>query len=89
MRKTLLRLAVTAAVIVPIAGCSDGNDRDDDVVVAPPSPPAPPAAGSLESIGASFAAIFRADANSEPRDPAEGDLPPVNLTAEAVEITGT
>lgn len=91
MKRSLIRLALTSVVVVPLAACSDSKNRDE-VVVAPTPPPvaAPPsiAPTSLESISATFATLFRASADTEPRDSAEGDLPPVNFTTEPVDITG-
>lgn len=91
MKRSLLRFAVTTAVLAPLAACDGGKKRDTVVVEPPISAPAPPpiAAGSLESIGATFAGLFRASSDSEPRDPAEGDLPPISFTAEPAEITGS
>lgn len=93
MKRLLIKLAMTTAVVVPLAACGD-SDRMDDVVVTPPptSTPAPPpaiATAALESLGAGFAVLFRTDANTEPRDPTEGDLAAISFTTEPAEIIGT
>lgn len=90
MKRLLLKFAITAVVVVPLVACGKSNKRDEVVVAPPTSAPAPPPVGtaSLESLGASFAALFRASNNTEPRDPTEGDLPPVSFTTEPVDITG-
>lgn len=94
MKRMLIRLALAVVVAGPLAACSDNDDIDDVAVVTPP-PPAPPPASNpgpgtapLESLGAGFAALFRTDANTEPRDPTEGDLAAISFTTEPAEITG-
>lgn len=94
MKRLLIKLAMTTAVVVPLAACGDSDRMDDAVVVVPPptSTPAPPPAigtAALESLGAGFAALFRTDANTEPRDPTEADLAAISFTTEPAEITGT
>lgn len=91
MKRLLLKFAMTAVVVVSLAACGKSNKRDEVVVAPPASAPAPPppvGATALESISAAFAAFFRASSDTEPRDPAEGDLPPVSFTTEPVDITG-
>lgn len=91
MKRLLVRLAMTAAVVVPLAACSDSNDMDRTSVTPPPAPPPPPpvsTAFTVESFGAGFASIFRADANSEPRDPGEGDIIPISFTTESSDPIG-
>lgn len=95
-RMLLIRLAMTAAVIAPLAACSDGNDNNFNPIdsspplppVPPPPPPPPPAVGTLDFFGSGFAAIFRAAADSEPRDAVEGDIIPIDFTSEAVDPVG-
>lgn len=57
----------------------------------PPGPGTPPPPATPSTIaarfGAAFAAIFGANRNSEPKDPAATDLAGVNRTAEAIDIT--
>lgn len=92
MKRTLIRLAMTAAVPALLAGCHGGDKKNVADVPPPtstPPPPSVPTTASLESLGAGFASIYRADANSEPRDPSDGDIAPISFTTEALEITGT
>lgn len=91
MKRSLLRFVMTTAVIVPLAACGSNKKRDEVIVPPPTSTPAPPppvGTASLESLGATFAGLFRAGNDTEPRDPAEGDLPPISFTTEPVDITG-
>jgi len=94
MKRLLIKLAMTTAVVVPLSACGNSNDMDDVVVVPPPTAtPAPPppftiGTAPLESLGTGFAALFRTDSNTEPRDPTEGDLAAISFTTEPAEITG-
>lgn len=96
MKRIFVRLAVSAAVIVPLGACGDSNNRDPVEVIPPPvatpaptpAPPPPPGIGSIESFGAAFASVFRTAADTEPRDAGEGDLPPISFTTEPAEPTG-
>ncbi|MBC7768927.1 MAG: hypothetical protein H7124_09075 [Phycisphaerales bacterium] len=49
-------------------------------------PPPPPAAPLEDTFGAGFGATFRADPNSNPRDPAAGDIVPVDPTKDATGV---
>lgn len=74
-KRNLLAMALIGATL---AGC--GNSVDDD------TPPMMVQPRQEDQFGANFGAAFRADANSEPRTPADGDIVPVSLTAEPVTI---
>lgn len=74
-KRNLLALALIGSTL---AGC--GNSVDDD------TPPMMVQPRQEDQFGANFGAAFRADANSEPRTPADGDIVPVSLTAEPVTI---
>ena len=94
MKRLLIKLAMTTAVVVPLAACGD-SDKMDDVAVTPPPPTTsvpPPfviATAPLESLGGGFAGLFRADANLEPvRDPTDADLVAISFTTEPAEIIG-
>lgn len=64
-----------------IAACGGRND-----------PPPPPDGGVVviprqeDQFGVRFGAAFRADNNSEPFSPADGDISAVSFTAEPIEI---
>lgn len=94
MKRILIRLALTTAVVVPLAACSGNNEDFNPTDNSPPlppvvvAPPPPPAAFSVESFGSRFAAIFRTAADTEPSDPGEGDIIPIDFTTEAGEPIG-
>lgn len=74
-KRNLLAMALIGSTL---AGC--GSSIDDD---APPMVVQP---RQEDQFGANFGTAFRADANSEPRTPADGDIVPVSLTTEPVPI---
>lgn len=92
MKRLLVRLAMTAAVVVPLAACGDSNTMNQVAVAPPPAPVPPPppvsTAFTVESFGPGFASVFRADANGEPRDPGEADIIPISFTTESSDPIG-
>lgn len=86
MKSFLLRSAAAAALTASLAACDSGGGGGGGGGT-PPTPPAPPAPARIEDgFGPQFGAAFRADANSNPRDPAAGDLVPVSFTTDPVNI---
>ena len=82
MMQYATRLKAGTALLIPlaIAACSD---RGDNATATPP--PGPPPAASIQSqIGASFASYYDAGNTSDPKDPAESDVPPLSLTTEPI-----
>jgi hypothetical protein len=62
-----------------LAGCDSSNK-----IEAPPPPPATVAPPPPEdAFGTNFGEAFRADPNSEPRTPADGDIIPLSFTEDA------
>ncbi|MBW3560219.1 MAG: hypothetical protein KY449_10715 [Proteobacteria bacterium] len=84
MTRILRAAAVLALLGAGLAACDGGrNNKSVEVTL----PPAPPAAAPLEDqFGVGFGAAFRASNNTDPRDPAEGDLVPVSFTTDPVPI---
>jgi len=82
IKRALLGTAALAAV-AGLGACGGGGD--DDVAVVTP-PPTPPAARFEDQFGANFGISFRAVANSDPRDPAPGDIIPISFTTDPVNI---
>lgn len=80
----ILRAATALAILgAGLAACDRGGGKS--VRVAPPNEP--PAATPIEDrFGVAFGAAFRAPNNSDPRDPAEGDLIPVSFTTDPLPI---
>jgi hypothetical protein len=86
MKRFLLHSAAAAALTASLAACGGGGGSDGGTTVTPP--PAPPTPVRLEDqFGAQFGAMFRAAANTDPRDPAPGDLIPISFTTDPVNIT--
>ena len=84
MKQFLLRSAAAAALTASLAACGGGGGSDGGTTV---TPPAPPTAVKLEDqFGAQFGATFRMAANTDPRDPAPGDLIPISFTTDPVNI---
>jgi hypothetical protein len=83
MKRSLLTGAALVTLAMALSACN--NDKDDVAVVTP----TPPAAKFEDQFGATFGVAFRADANSEARDIASGDVITPSLTAEPVAFQGT
>ncbi len=74
--RTLIIVAVGAAVASCGGGGGGGDDDPDDTTTTLQE----------DSFGLSFGAAFRADPNTEPSDPGPGDIIPVSLTSEPINI---
>lgn len=79
-RKNLhhLLLAIPISTLVACGGGAGDN-------APPPSPPTSITAQE-DTFGVVFGMAFRADANSEPIEPKDGDIIPLTLTEEPKEI---
>lgn len=76
--RSLITVTVIGAVAVALTACGGGGG-----VVAVPVPPAP----KLEAaFGAGFATAFQQGANTDPREPAAGDVVAVSLTTDPVPV---
>ncbi len=75
-----LRGGLALALALAVAACGSA------------SPPTPPGGGGVVTVkqedqfGIPFGIAFRADNNSEPYSPADGDIVAVSLTAEPVDV---
>ena len=79
MKRKGLNLLLFAVPISTLAACSGGADD--------PAPPPPPTTVVQEDkFGAVFGTAFRADANSTAIEPTDGDIIPLSLTTEPVDI---
>ena len=76
------KLAAVGLMAAGLAACGGSNSS------APPAPVVVvPAAPRLEDqFGANFGTAYRADPNTDARDPVAGDIVPLSLTTEAVTI---
>jgi hypothetical protein len=88
--KTFVRTAIASILALAVlAGCSE-----DDVLAPPPSPPGggqqppPPPPPVQTQFGAGFQAAFVRVRDSDPLDPADGDIIPVDPTADPIDVPG-
>ena len=83
MRRALIALAIA----LPLAACGGGGGGGGQ-----DSPPAPPVSvittAQEDRFGVAFGADFRAGLNGEPANVSDGDIVPVNLTTEPIDIVG-
>lgn len=77
---------LVAAALIALASCADGGvskSLDGGSGGVPPPPPPMPVEGQL---GIGFSLTFGAAATSEPRDPQPGDIIPINLNADPIDV---
>lgn len=78
----LIRNVTTATILgAGLAACGSNN--------APPPPPVvvvPPAAKLEDGFGANFGIAYRADPNTDAKDPVVGDIIPLSLTTDPTTI---
>ena len=82
MTKNTKRIIAICLASAALAACGGSNNT-------PPAPPVavtPPAAKLEDQFGAGFGTAFLADPNTEAKDPAPGDLNPVDLLREPITI---
>ncbi len=81
MRPGMEKLILAGLLAVALAGCGSRNS-------ATPTPP--PQTMTVQrqedALGTGFGIAFRVDANGAPVVPQDGDVNPVNLTAEPVAL---
>lgn len=81
MKRRNLNLVLFSIPLSTLAACSGGNDSST------PSPPPPPTVVAQEdTFGVAFGTAFRASSDSTPIEPKDGDIIPVSLTAEPVDV---
>lgn len=80
MNRKNLNLLLFAIPISTLAACGSGGDSG-----APPPPP-PVVVAQEDTFGLVFGTAFRADANSTPIEPKDGDIVPLSLTTEPTAI---
>ena len=83
---TIRRVLLGAASLAALTGLAACSDNDSGSVQVTPPPPTPPAARFEDQFGANFGVAFRGVANSDPREPAAGDLAPISFTTDPVNI---
>lgn len=82
MKRKNLNLLLFAVIVSTLAACGSA-----DKSAPPPPPPAPPPVVLQENaFGAVFGMAFRADADATPIEPRDGDIIPLSLTTEPIEV---
>lgn len=77
-------LRKVAALTILTAGLSACDDNKNQSTVITPTPA--PVAKLEDGFGANFGIAYRADPNTEAKDPAVGDIIPLTLTVEPVPL---
>lgn len=80
MTRKSVNLLVFSVPFLTLAACGGGRGDDD------PKPSPPTTVAQEDSFGVVFGTAFRADANSDPIEPKDGDIIPLTLTEEPKEI---
>ena len=80
MKRKNLNLLLFAVPISTLAACGGGADN----TAPPPSPPT--TVVQEDRFGAVFGTAFRADANGTAVEPKDGDIIPLSLTTEPVDV---
>lgn len=78
------RALMTTALALSLAACGGGGGGGSDTVV---TPPVVVATAQEDKFGVAFGAAFRAPLNGEPVPVNEGDIVPVSLTTDPINIT--
>ena len=77
-------MGIVAATTLVSCGGGDGGGAGGGPGGGPFAPP--PTLPVQSQLGIGFSMIFGATANSEPRDPQPGDVIPVSLSADPVDV---
>lgn len=80
MKRKNLNLLVFAVPLSALAACSGGSDN------TPPPPPPVTTVAQEDTFGVAFGTAFRADPNAAPIEPKDGDIIPLSVTAEPINI---
>ena len=89
-RNSTKLILLSSCMVIALSACGSGNNSPPPPApppiggTPPPPPPPPPPTSVAGQLGAGFASIFGAAANSQPKDPAPGDIVPVNKTAQPI-----
>lgn len=82
MRPAVRRALLVALMASGLAACGNGSGSDT------PAPPPPPVVATPQEnqFGANFATAYRAANTSAPITPADGDIIPLSLTTNPVNV---
>ena len=81
MKNVYWRIAAVAMVAGGLSACGNSNNTPPPPPVVVPPPPAPKVE---DQFGTNFGIAYRADPNTDAKDPMAGDIIPLSLTTEAV-----
>ena len=81
MKSLYWRLAAVAMAAGGLSACGNNNNTPAPPPVVVPPPPAPKVE---DQFGTNFGIAYRADPNTDAKDPMAGDIIPLSLTTEAV-----
>lgn len=81
MRNYKWRIVAAAMLVGGLAAC--GNNNTPSSITQPPPMPA---AKLEDQFGAGFGVAYRADPNTDPKDPMASDIIPLSLTTDPVAI---
>jgi predicted small lipoprotein YifL len=80
MKRKNLNLLLFAVPMSTLAACGSSGDGG-----TPPAPP-PTVVAQEDTFGTTFGTAFRTDANGTAIEPKDGDIIPLSLTAEPVDV---
>jgi len=83
--KAQKRVMIAAAAAAALVSCSGGGG-DGGQGAGGGAPPAPPPVPFPGQLGIGFSVTFGAAAIAEPRDPQAGDVIPISLSAEPIDV---
>ncbi len=81
MRKVKWRIVAAVALVGGLAACGNSNTPSSIT-----QPPPMPVAKFEDQFGANFGTAYRADPNTDAKDPMPGDIVPLSLTTDPVAI---
>lgn len=84
MKRISRNLALAALLPLALAACKGGSGGTP-VVATPPPTTTPTSTAFQDKFGTAFSADFNASTTATPAEPAAGDVPALNLTAEPID----
>lgn len=82
MKSAYWRIAAVAMLAGGLAACGDNDKTPTPPVVVPPAP----APRVEDQFGTNFGIAFRAEPNTDAKDPMAGDIIPLSLTTDPVTL---
>lgn len=86
MARFTRRILAVCLAGTALASCGGGGGGDNAAPAPPVVVPPPPAPRLEDGFGANFGIAFRADPNTEARDPVAGDIIPLSLVTDPTTI---